>query len=103
MPIRDAIHTKGNGCIIDFEINPGCGKLVVPSGYNIWRKRVEGKLTEPAQKGKANDQLIQRLGHIFQINSSSVTIVSGAKTTKKSVHLENVDPKTAEDILEQFL
>jgi len=103
MPIRDAIHTKGNGCIIDFEINPGSSKLVVPSGYNVWRKRVEGKLTEPAQKGKANDQLIQKLSHIFQINSSSITIVSGAKTTKKSVHLDNVGPKAAEDVLEQYL
>ncbi len=100
MPISDAIRESGTGIIIDFEVTPGSKTICVPGEYNAWRKRIEVKLTEKAQKGKANMQLIRNLAELFDIPPSNISIAAGAKSSQKSVFVEGLSRKRAEELLE---
>ncbi|WP_455713916.1 DUF167 domain-containing protein [Methanosarcina mazei] len=84
-----------SGIIVDIEVTPGSRSLSVPSGYNEWRKRIEVKLTRNAQKGKANEQLIESLAELFGICSSDIFISSGATSSKKSLLIKGVSYQQA--------
>gem|GEM_PF-220468 len=90
MSFEEAIKVLDSGIIIDIEVTPGSKSLSVPSGYNEWRKRIEVKLTKNAQKGKANEQLIESLAELFGISSSDILISSGATSSKKSLLIKGV-------------
>ncbi|HJH31068.1 MAG TPA: YggU family protein [Methanosarcinaceae archaeon] len=91
MAIEDAVKESKNGVIINLEVNPGSRSICIPSGYNDWRKRIEVKLTRNAQKGKANEQLIENLSDMFGLSTSDIEITSGAKSGKKSVIVRGID------------
>ena len=90
MPFRDALREVSDGIVIDLEVTPGSKHTCIPSGYNPWRKRIEVKLSQAAQKGKANEQLIEQLAALFGVTSSSVSIISGAKNSQKSILVKTV-------------
>ena len=94
MSFEDALKKVDAGVIIDIEVTPGSKKLCIPSGYNLWRKRIEVRLSQSAQKGKANEQLISSLADFFQLRSTDVSIVNGMHNSKKSLLLENVEYDT---------
>lgn len=98
MSFEEAITDLGSGIIIDIEVTPGSRSVLVPSGYNEWRKRIEVKLTKNAQKGKANEQLVECLAEIFGISSSNIIINSGATSSKKSLLLKGVSYQQATSI-----
>jgi len=95
MSFEEAITDLGSGVIVDIEVTPGSRSISVPSGYNEWRKRIEVKLTKNAQKGKANEQLVECLAELFAINSSDILINSGATSSKKSLLLKGVSYQQA--------
>ncbi|WMW22193.1 DUF167 domain-containing protein [Methanolobus mangrovi] len=103
MSFEDALKKVDAGVIIDIEVTPGSKKLCIPSGYNLWRKRVEVRLSQSAQKGKANEQLISSLAELFQLRSTDVSIVNGMHNSKKSLLLENVEYDTVVRILKDRL
>ncbi|NLN43492.1 MAG: YggU family protein [Methanosarcina sp.] len=98
MSFEEAVKDLGSDIIVDIEVTPGSRSILVPSGYNEWRKRIEVKLTKNAQKGKANEQLMERLAELFGISSSDVFINSGATSSKKSILLKGVSYKQAVSI-----
>ncbi|MGI5993171.1 MAG: DUF167 domain-containing protein [Methanosarcina sp.] len=98
MSFEEAIKDLGSDIIVDIEVTPGSRSILVPSGYNEWRKRIEVKLTKNAQKGKANEQLMERLAELFGISSSDVIINSGATSSKKSILLKGISYKQAVSI-----
>ena len=77
---------------------PVPGQISVPSGYNEWRKRIEVKLTKNAQKGKANEQLVECLAELFGISSSDILISSGATSSKKSLLIKGISYQQAVSI-----
>lgn len=93
--MKDAIRQSSDGVILDLEISAGAKKTEV-HGYNPWRKRIEIKLSEQAQKGKANAELISFLSGLFNVNSQNVRIITGLTNSKKSVKIINAK---ADDIL----
>jgi len=93
--MKDAIRQTNDGVILDLEISAGAKETSV-RGYNPWRRRIEVKLSEKAQKGKANAELISFLSGLFKINSRDIRIITGLTSSKKSVKI--IDAK-AEDIL----
>jgi hypothetical protein len=99
MPFKNALREVSDGIIIDLEVTPGSKHTCIPSGYNPWRKRIEVKLSQTAQKGKANEQLIEHLAALFKVSSSSVTIISGAKNSQKSILVKTVDMDLAVSVL----
>ncbi len=82
--MRDAVRQTGDGVVLDLEISPGAKETAV-HGYNPWRKRIEVRLSERAQKGKANEQLISFISGLFNVNSRDVRIITGSTNSKKSV------------------
>lgn len=95
MSFEEAITDLGSGVIVDIEVTPGSRSISVPSGYNEWRKRIEVKLTKNAQKGKANEQLVECFAELFAINSSDILINSGVTSSKKSLLLKGVSYQQA--------
>ncbi len=91
MSFEDALKEVDSGVIIDIEVTPGSKVLCVPSGYNLWRKRIEVRLSQNAQKGKANEQLISALANLFGLRSSEISFVNGMHNSKKSLLLHGVD------------
>jgi uncharacterized protein (TIGR00251 family) len=103
MPVEDAIKQSKDGVVIDLEVTPGSKFICIPSSYNEWRKRVEVKLSQNAQKGKANEQLIENLSKLFGVSTSNIAITSGAKNSKKSVMVKGVDYDKVVNVLKSSL
>jgi len=82
--MKDAIRITREGVILDLEISAGAKETAI-QGYNPWRKRIEVRIAQRAQKGKANAELILFLSSLFDVNSNSIEIVSGTTSSKKSV------------------
>ena len=82
--MKDAVRQTEDGVVLDLEISPGAEKTAV-HGYNPWRKRIEVRLSERAQKGKANEQLISFISDLFNVNSRDVRIITGSTNSKKSL------------------
>jgi uncharacterized protein (TIGR00251 family) len=88
--MKDAIKPSINGVILDLEISPGAKETAV-HGYNPWRKRIEIRLSERAQKGRANAELVSFLSGLFKVSSGNVRIISGLTNSKKSVKITGMD------------
>ncbi|MDD5472705.1 MAG: DUF167 domain-containing protein [Candidatus Methanoperedens sp.] len=84
--MKDAIKPSHDGVILDLEISAGAKETGI-QGYNPWRKRIEVRLSERAQKGKANAELISFLSGLFNVHSRNVRIIAGLTNSKKSVKI----------------
>jgi uncharacterized protein (TIGR00251 family) len=93
--MKDAVRQVEDGVILELEISAGAKETAV-QGYNPWRKRIEMRLSERAQKGKANAELISFLSLLFNVHSRNIQIISGSTNSKKSVKIIQAH---AEDIL----
>ena len=82
--MKDAIKVAREGVILDLEITAGAKETTI-QGYNPWRKRIEVRIAQRAQKGKANGELISFLSKLFNTSSKNIEIVSGLASSKKSV------------------
>ncbi len=56
-------------------------------------------LTGPAREGKANTELVKRLGKKLGISTSAITIVSGHRSREKVLMIEGMSAKEVEDRL----
>ena len=99
MPFSDALREKNGSVFIDIEVTPGSKVVQVPSGYNEWRKRIEVKISEAAQKGKANEQVIEEMAAFFGVSQSRVSIENGMTSSKKTVTIEGM---LLEDVFEKL-
>jgi uncharacterized protein (TIGR00251 family) len=96
--MKDAIKITREGVIIDLEISAGSKETAI-HGYNEWRKRIEVRVAQRAQKGKANGELISFLSNLFNINSKNIEIISGLTSSKKSVMILQKKPEEILEIL----
>lgn len=94
--MKDAVREVPDGVILDLEITPGAKETEI-YGYNQWRKRIEVRVSERAQKGRANDKLISFFSKLLRINSGNINIVTGLTNSKKSLKVTGL--KT-HDVLE---
>ena len=93
--MKDAVRQVEDGVILELDISAGSKETAI-KGYNPWRKRIEIRLCERAQQGKANAQLLSFLSYLFQVHSRNVELISGSTNSKKSVKIIQAQ---AEDIL----
>ena len=103
MPISDAIRKFHDGVVIDIEVTPGTKMTKVPSSYNTWRKRIEVRLSEPAQKGKANQQLLERMASVLGVKVPDITLVSGQTSHRKTVHVRGLQVEAVLELLSPLL
>jgi len=99
MDYRDGVQSHPKGLIIRFDVSPGTSKLIVPSGFNPWRKAFEARLTEEPTGGKANRQLISAVAKIFSIPEGDVEIMSGQKSARKVLLIKGLDLNRALSLL----
>lgn len=99
LPVSDAVRKSPDGVVIDIEVTPGTRTAQVPSGYNTWRKRIEVRLSEPAQKGKANQQLLGFLAAVLGVKASEVSLVSGLTAHRKTVHVRGMNVEQVIELL----
>ncbi len=82
--MKDAVKLTPDGVILDLEISAGAKETAL-HGYNPWRRRIEIRLSEKAEKGRANDQLVSFFSGLFSVNSRDIQIIKGLTNSKKSV------------------
>ncbi len=98
--MKDAVKQTENGVILDVEVSPGAKETAL-HGYNPWRRRIEVRVSERAQKGKANAELVSFFSELFNVNSRNVQIISGLANSKKSVRIIGVEASGILKILNQ--
>jgi uncharacterized protein (TIGR00251 family) len=103
MPFSDALRFKDSAVFIDIEVTPGSKATQIPSGYNEWRKRIEVKLSEAAQKGKANEQLIEQFAVLFKIPTAFVSLENGWTNSKKTIRIDGISLEDVKNIFEKEL
>jgi uncharacterized protein (TIGR00251 family) len=101
MPFSDALRFKDFAVFIDIEVTPGSKVTQIPSGYNEWRKRIEVKLSEAAQKGKANEQLIEQFALLFKIPAACVSLESGPANSKKTIRIADISLEDVKNVFEK--
>jgi uncharacterized protein (TIGR00251 family) len=101
MPFSDALRFKDSAVFIDIEVTPGSKVTQIPSGYNEWRKRIEVKLSEAAQKGKANEQLTEQFALLFDIPLARVSLESGRTSSKKTIRVDGISLEDVKHIFEK--
>ncbi len=98
--MKEAIKHAEDGVILELEISAGAKETRV-YGYNQWRKRIEIKLSERAEKGKANAELISFLSGLFGVSSSNIRITAGLTNSRKSVKIMGVKAIDIPKVLNQ--
>ncbi len=99
MDFKDAISSHPHGVTVRFEVVPGSSRLVVPSGFNPWRRSLEARLTEEPTKGKANRQLVEAVAGIFSLPGDMVEVLSGHRSSRKVVLVRGVSLDRALELL----
>jgi uncharacterized protein (TIGR00251 family) len=101
--INDVVTQSSSGDIsISVELQPSSSTMGI-SGINEWRHRLQVKVTSPALKGAANQDLINLMSDFFGLPNSSVKLDSGAKDRRKRILLSDISLKLVIEKLEQYL
>jgi uncharacterized protein (TIGR00251 family) len=98
MRLVGALKAVPEGVTIRVEVRPDSRNVGV-GGYNAWRQTVIVRVTERAQFGKANTQLIRYLARLFERQAKDVILVSGHTSTRKVVLLPNAVAEEVESII----
>lgn len=103
MSLEDAVRKSDNLVVIDISVTPNSKTISVPDNYNQWRNRIEVKLTQKVEDGKANNQLIENFSEFFGVNKSNIKITNGEKSSQKSVSIKGLSYDDAVSILKSGL
>ena len=95
-PWTGAVIGDGDGVTILLEVSPGSRRGASITGYNPWRRRVQCTVSAPPRGGKANRQLVTLVADTLSVPEPAVTLVSGAASHEKRIHVRNV---TADSVL----
>ena len=79
---------------MDLYVEPGAAESAL-GPYDPWRQRIKARVTAPASKGKANNELAALLGGVLGAPPGGVRILRGATTRRKTVAVEGVEPEAA--------
>lgn len=97
--IREAIDPHPQGVLMRFEVAPRSERLLVPSGFNPWRRSLLARLTEEPARGRANRELERALADLFGIEAHRVRVTAGQKSSRKVVIVLGVDAEEAVRLL----
>ena len=102
MTFTGALTEVAEGVLIRAELTPGARSLGI-SGYNQWRQAICIRLTMPAKKGKANEQLVKFIADLFKMPTHTVQLISGHTSNKKVLLLHGAIIADVERTLEQAM
>ncbi len=94
--LEKAITVKNEDVLVDIEVSPNSKKFEI-SNFNDWRNRIEVRIKQIPQKGKANKEICKEFSKIFNCD---VAILKGEKSSQKTIIFKNSSKK---DILDKLL
>lgn len=101
--ISDVVTLSSSGEVsIAIELQPSSSSSEILE-INEWRQRLQVKVTSPALKGAANQDLIDLMSDFFGLSNSSVKLDSGAKDRRKRILLSDISLEIVLKKLEQYL
>ncbi|MGZ7136790.1 MAG: DUF167 domain-containing protein [Halobacteriota archaeon] len=98
MQLAGALRAVTEGVTIRVEVRPGSRYLGV-TGFNPWRQTISIKLTERAEEGKANEQLVRYFALLFNKPKDDVKLISGYTSTRKVVLLCDTAVNEVESVI----
>ena len=102
MQLEGALRAVPEGVAIRIEVTAGSRYLGVGK-YDGWRRAIRFKLTEPAQKGKANEELVRYLAALLNKPAKDVRLVSGHTSRQKVVLLYNTNVLEVQSVISQAI
>ncbi|KXB08413.1 hypothetical protein AKJ56_01415 [candidate division MSBL1 archaeon SCGC-AAA382N08] len=80
------MEAKENGVILNLKVTPSSDSFEI-SGLNKWRGVIKVKVTSPAEKGKANEELLKEFKNIL---GKDIEIISGTRSKTKKLLVKRV-------------
>jgi uncharacterized protein (TIGR00251 family) len=102
MQLEGALRAVQEGVSIRIKVTPD-SRYVGVEKYDGWRRAIFFKLTEPAQKGKANEELVRYLATLFNKPAKEVHLVSGHTSSQKVVLLYNTTVLEVQSVINQAI
>jgi hypothetical protein len=102
MQLEGALGSVPGGVTIRIKVTSGSRYLGVGK-YDGWRHAIRFNLTEPAQKGKANEELVRYLAALFNKPAEDVHLVSGHASSQKVVLLSNTTIMEVQSVISQAI
>lgn len=87
---EDSIKKYKDGVLLYLFVKPKASKVVFPSCYNSWRKRIEIEVCSEPKDNKANIEVIETVADFFSKSTKDVSIVSGEKNKEKTLFIRNI-------------
>jgi uncharacterized protein (TIGR00251 family) len=94
--------TFEEGVLLTIEAQPGAHYNQIGE-VNAWRSRLNVAVRAQAQKGMANKAILECLSASLNIPRSSLSIVSGHTSKKKTVKFENISEQTLLEALKEAM
>ena len=79
-----AVRASGDAVLVDVVVNPGAETTEV-RGVDPWRKAVRVAVAARPRGGEANAELLRFLAGLLHVPMSSVRLVSGPASRRKTV------------------
>ena len=98
--ISGAVTEERQGVVIAIEVTAGAKEVVFPSCYNEWRQTIGCRVSAPAREGRANKAIIRLVAERLDLPASSVSILSGATSSQKRVHVAGM---TRQKVLDRLV
>ena len=96
MPVPD-IKTVNGGIVFAVKVVPGSSRTTIAG---LLDRAVKIKVAAPAEKGKANEHLLDFLAKQLGVRRNTVTIVSGATSALKRVCVMGISAQELSDRLD---
>jgi hypothetical protein len=97
--IADALFEDRRGTVITLEVTPNAKHDSFPADYNMWRKTIGCRVTAPAVEGQANRAVITLVSEKLAVPPATVSIQSGATSSRKRVLVTGMKKK---DLLDRL-
>ena len=102
MQLEGALRAVPDGVAIRVKVTPSSRYLRV-GNYDRWRRAIRFILTEPAHKGKANEELLSYLAALFDKPAKAVRLVSGHASSLKVVLLCDTNVQEVQLVINQAI
>ena len=76
-----------DGTQLNLKVKPSSNEFLIKE-VNPWRNQLNIEVSSPPQKGKANKELIQKLGETL---GKEIELVSGERSSTKKILVRNIN------------
>ena len=103
MPLASCLQTTfEEGVLLNIVVQPGAHRNQIGE-VNAWRSRLNVAVRAQAQNGMANKAILECLSTSLSVPRSSLSIVSGHTSKKKTVKFDNISEKTLLEALREAM